>query len=67
MIRAIGRWRRRSWRRRRWLAKRRWKRVWVPIAILRVEGFGRALVAYHMLETRWSDRHARRLWREPSP
>jgi hypothetical protein len=66
MIRPIGSgWRRRC-RRRRWLARRRWKRVWVPIAILRIEGLGRMLVAHHRLETRWSDRHARRLWRLPA-
>lgn len=64
MIRAIPRADR---ARHRHLAKRQWKTVFVPFAMLNVEGYGRSLVAMRRMETRWSDNHHRRLWRTLFP
>lgn len=50
----------------RYLARRQWRTVFVPFAILNLEGFGRSLVVMRRVETRWSDRRARRVWRAPA-
>ncbi len=50
----------------RYLARRQWRTVFIPVAVLNVEGFGRALVRWQHMETRWSDKNARRLWRLPA-
>lgn len=52
-------------RRVRMLARRQWRTLFVPFAILNVEGHGRALVAMRFLDTRWSETHRRRMWRVP--
>lgn len=54
-------------RRKRWAARRMWRRIWIPFAVLKLEGSGRALVVFETLETRWSDRNGRRLWRRRHP
>jgi hypothetical protein len=45
------------------LARRQWRTVYVPLARLHVEGFGKVWVLNQRLETRWSDTANRRLWR----
>jgi hypothetical protein len=47
----------------RWLARRQWRTVYVLVAWLHVEGFGKVWVLNERLETRWSDTANRRLWR----
>ncbi|WP_342658675.1 hypothetical protein NPJ82_05995 [Sphingomonas sp. NY01] len=53
-------------RRVRYFARRQWRTVFIPFAILNVEGFGRSTVRWQHMETRWSDSHRRRLWRAPA-
>lgn len=60
MIRAIPHIDRRRQRRQ---ARRQWRARFVPVAILHVEGRGRSLVVMERMETRWSETHRRRLWR----
>ncbi len=50
-------------RRVRALARRQWRRIFIPIAVVNVEGIGRAVVMMRTMETRWSDSNSRRLWR----
>ncbi len=45
---------------------RRWRRVFVPVAILNIEGHGRCLVVLRTLETRLSQRRGCRLWQVPA-
>ena len=53
-------------RRSRLAARSRWRSFIIPIAILDIEGRGRSLVLMERLETRWSQRQNRRVWRAPS-
>ena len=53
-------------RRRRALSRRQWKVVFLPFAILHVEGLGRSRVIMQRMETRWSETANRRLWRIPA-
>ncbi len=46
-------------------ARRQWRTILVPFGIIDVKGFGRSVVCMRRLETRWSDRQRRRLWRLP--
>ena len=48
-------------------ARRQWRTIPVPFAIIDVQGFGRSVVCMRRIETRWSDRQRRRLWRLPVP
>ena len=47
----------------RWLARRQWRTIYVLIAWLHVDGFGKVWVLNQRLETRWSGSACRRLWR----
>jgi len=49
----------------RHVARRKWRTVLVPFAIVDIEGLGRSIVCMLWLETRWSDSNRRRLWRLP--
>lgn len=66
MIRALPERDRVAERRAAWLQGRKWHRRFVPLGIVRLEGRGRAIVVCRVLDTRWSDKHARRLWRVPA-
>jgi len=56
---------RRERNRTRWHVRRQWRTIYVPIARLHVEGFGKVWVLNQRLEIRWSDSACRRLWRVP--
>jgi hypothetical protein len=47
-------------------AARRWRRIFVPLALITIEGVGRSVVFAQLLETRWSVSRQRRIWRTPS-
>lgn len=52
-------------RRRRAAVRRQWRPRFVPLAIVQVEGRGRSLIVWDLLETRWSQTQRKRLWRVP--